>query len=692
MPEYKLKTRIQNKYKTLAEWDAIVEGTFTPLFGEVCYAVENGMLLQKIGDGTTDFTKLEWLFCQAPQADQNENDINSPAYIKNRLAYTYQREIPEDEQSLGYFDEWTEGDSQFGWQVVSLEEAGVDDPLTVGFPASTTSILQGLTQYPFFFKNLNDPVNFIKDGANNEISAELCSGANIIRSFKFDLNNVTSGRLEDQDSPITITAFLSGNPIGANIFLTQMTDGEVPSLASFDTSNYTEFVDYILLFLVFEPDDKTTPPYAMIAFIGDGGVYVPQAPDPTAVTFDLKLLAQTAIHPIEEKYLTNVKNMTGQSDQFEMDSNKISFIKNRYGDLLTYRGWSLEEDSENIFTGTYTISVRNENNIKITNGVYTNNLPVNGLHGAGQFYYDVISYDVEINGTLYKNCPLTRTSNLILKGDTLYFIGNPWLISSAMGLENLITNMPDSDSAKACHLENNGLPFLLIIKDLNSAEFLDNFIYGTPEWLTSLIEDTITIKVGEAMASGVTHIIPPHLLPANLSFTHWLFDRKTNSIAAKSAYSASGVNAFAIGTGTKATNANCVALGDGTQATGLRAFAGGSNSVASGQNAFSFGSTTTAAGFNTTAFGSGTVAQTASQLVIGKYNILDSVSKENNAFIIGNGTSDLRSNALTVDWNGNLKAAGSVETTSVVLSSPNGTKFKVTVDDDGILTSTEITE
>jgi hypothetical protein len=79
-------------------------------------------------------------------------------------------------------------------------------------------------------------------------------------------------------------------------------------------------------------------------------------------------------------------------------------------------------------------------------------------------------------------------------------------------------------------------------------------------------------------------------------------------------------------------------------------------------------------------------------LVIGKYNILDTVSKESNAFIIGNGTSDLRSNALTVDWNGNLKAAGSVETTSVILSSPNGTKFKVTVDDNGILTSTEITE
>ena len=61
MPDIKLKTRIQNKYKTLDEWNAIIEGQFTPLKGEVCYAVENNTLYQKIGDGITDFTKLEWL-------------------------------------------------------------------------------------------------------------------------------------------------------------------------------------------------------------------------------------------------------------------------------------------------------------------------------------------------------------------------------------------------------------------------------------------------------------------------------------------------------------------------------------------------------------------------------------------------------------------------------------------------------
>jgi hypothetical protein len=125
----------------------------------------------------------------------------------------------------------------------------------------------------FLFKDLDDPVSFIKDN-NNKIEAVLNSGVNTIKSFEFDINNVTSGRLEDADSPMTITAFLSGNPIGANIFLNMMMDGDVPSLASFDTSNYTEFVDYILLLLIGVPDDKTIPPYASIAFIGDADAYV----------------------------------------------------------------------------------------------------------------------------------------------------------------------------------------------------------------------------------------------------------------------------------------------------------------------------------------------------------------------------------------------------------------------------------
>lgn len=71
----------------------MVEGDFIPLLGEVCYAVDNGVLYQKIGDGVTDFTKLEWLI---NQSDNNENDESSPAYIKNRLAYSKIDLVPED--------------------------------------------------------------------------------------------------------------------------------------------------------------------------------------------------------------------------------------------------------------------------------------------------------------------------------------------------------------------------------------------------------------------------------------------------------------------------------------------------------------------------------------------------------------------------------------------------------------------
>lgn len=39
------------------------------------------------------------------------------------------------------------------------------------------------------------------------------------------------------------------------------------------------------------------------------------------------------------------------------------------------------------------------------------------------------------------------------------------------------------------------------------------------------------------------------------------------------------------------------------------------------------------------------------------------------------------------DW-----AVNSVETTVLILSSPNGTRFKITIGDDGILTASEITE
>jgi hypothetical protein len=82
----------------------LAEGEFIPLLGEVCYAVDNDILYQKIGDGVTDFTKLPWLNNITPQPDHDENDETSLSYIKNRLAYTKIEEILPENQEIGYYE------------------------------------------------------------------------------------------------------------------------------------------------------------------------------------------------------------------------------------------------------------------------------------------------------------------------------------------------------------------------------------------------------------------------------------------------------------------------------------------------------------------------------------------------------------------------------------------------------------
>jgi hypothetical protein len=59
-------------------------------------------------------------------------------------------------------------------------------------------------------------------------------------------------------------------------------------------------------------------------------------------------------------------------------------------------------------------------------------------------------------------------------------------------------------------------------------------------------------------------------------------------------------------------------------------------------------------------------------------------------FIVGNGTASVPSNAMTLSNKGEATFAGSVETTSVILTSPNGTRFKITIDDNGNPISTKI--
>lgn len=94
---------------------------------------------------------------------------------------------------------------------------------------------------------------------------------------------------------------------------------------------------------------------------------------------------------------------------------------------------------------------------------------------------------------------------------------------------------------------------------------------------------------------------------------------------------------------------------------GLQATAEGYQTTASGDNSHAEGIYTTASGPASHAEGIGTIANHESQHVFGEYNIADgsaTTNRGNYVEIVGNGSSNARSNARTLDWNGNEVLAG----------------------------------
>lgn len=141
-----------------------------------------------------------------------------------------------------------------------------------------------------------------------------------------------------------------------------------------------------------------------------------------------------------------------------------------------------------------------------------------------------------------------------------------------------------------------------------------------------------------------------------------------------------------------AKDGQCHTEGDDTLALDSCAHAEGYETIAAGGYSHSEGYKTRAMGTFTHAEGEGTIASSANQHVQGRYNIEDSNSKY--LHIVGNGNSNTnRSNAHTVDKNGNGWFAGTIEGTALILksSTPNSTKrFRITVDDSGTISAAAI--
>ena len=127
---------------------------------------------------------------------------------------------------------------------------------------------------------------------------------------------------------------------------------------------------------------------------------------------------------------------------------------------------------------------------------------------------------------------------------------------------------------------------------------------------------------------------------------------------------ASGSKSTAIGHQCTASGANSNVIGTGCTASGQYAVAIGTSSTASGVGSLALGLWATASGTIATAIGQGCVAKNGGQLVFGMNNVLDpsenpSTEKGDYVEIVGNGANkNNRSNARTLDWEGNESLAG----------------------------------
>lgn len=166
--------------------------------------------------------------------------------------------------------------------------------------------------------------------------------------------------------------------------------------------------------------------------------------------------------------------------------------------------------------------------------------------------------------------------------------------------------------------------------------------------------DNATAEGLNTTASGPTSHTEGYMTTASGSMSH----------AEGISTTASGSYSHAEGNRTTASGQASHAEGVDAKASGSYSHAEGQNTTASGEKSHAEGNYTTASGYYSHAEGGNTTANHRSQHVFGEYNIADgstnlTSNKGNYVEIVGNGTSDnARSNARTLDWDGNEILAG----------------------------------
>ena len=207
------------------------------------------------------------------------------------------------------------------------------------------------------------------------------------------------------------------------------------------------------------------------------------------------------------------------------------------------------------------------------------------------------------------------------------------------------------------------------------------YLFSKPEtigglsvrWLSSDINNSITMNstkivdtwVGSS-GKSIVSIYKVNIITNDEMKKAALLREGCKNIASGDYSHAEGLNNTASGYYSHAEGYKNIASGDESHAegrfnitSGNYAHAEGSNNTASGDNSYAEGDHNEASGFSTHVQGRYNIIQSAGQSSLGKY-----------CHIVGNGTSDTaRSNAHTLDWDGNAWFAGDVYTGGTAMDS-----------------------
>lgn len=140
--------------------------------------------------------------------------------------------------------------------------------------------------------------------------------------------------------------------------------------------------------------------------------------------------------------------------------------------------------------------------------------------------------------------------------------------------------------------------------------------------------------------------------------------RASYSTAVGNKATASGSFALAMGRNATASGAVATAVGDNVHARGEASLAMGRLAIAQSQNSVAIGCGAVAKAESAIALGTSVTASGESSIVLGKLNTPDTENKY--VLIVGNGVENANGekNALTLDWSGNLYAAGDMTATN----------------------------